>query len=102
MTLRPDQIGDRPRRYEVRFAAEGTPSGQFNVVGYAEDEPEAQTVARMWKETMSRLRPELKLVVWIADRQCAVSIYDADVYDPAIDASRLGMPSGDTQEKDST
>jgi hypothetical protein len=96
VTLGPDQIGDRGQRYEVRYRDETCATGPHKVVGWTNSEPDAERMAAAW-----RTRPSTTNA-WVADRQWAVSIYDADVYDPVIDASRLGMPSGDTQGKDST
>lgn len=64
MTLRPDQIGDRGQRYEVRYRDEDTPKGRHQTVGWSNDLPGAEQMANAW-----RLRPGTGLVVWIADRQ---------------------------------
>lgn len=60
MTFRPEQIGDKGQRYEVRYAEEGFP--QPKTLGWASTLSGAEELAAAW-----RLRP-YTTAAWVVDR----------------------------------
>lgn len=63
MTFRPDQIGDKGQRYEVRYAVAGMQLDEFKVVGWSNSRSGADQLVAAWQ-----LRPSVHCV-WVIDRQ---------------------------------
>ena len=66
MTLRPEQIGDRGQRYEVRYRDDRTLPDQMRPIGWTNDLEDARSMAAGWL-----LRKTPGLVVRVVDRQAA-------------------------------
>jgi hypothetical protein len=85
MTLRPEQIGDKGQRYEIRFSTDE--SRETQVLGWADDAELAKRMANAWK-----LRPGTT-DAWVFDRQAdkPTTLYEATFLVPATASGMDGV-----------
>lgn len=68
MTLRPNQIGDKGQRYEIRFAEEG--DSAMRPLGWSDELQAAEKMAASW-----RLKPSVRACI-VVDRRALTELDD--------------------------